>query len=545
MRTPARWVAAVRITVVGVAVSGALLFAPGAHAQFVFEGAARERVGRSPSCLAVADFDGDGLPDAACGDADDTVSVLRNDGGSGFVLAFAVAFAAPSGLVAGDWNEDGFADLAAASERDRAVGIFLGDGAGSLASPAIVSLDFEPWDLIGADLDGDGHGDLAVPGGEGVILLFGDGSGGFLPPVALPMPRLGDVLALRAADLNGDGALELVAAALPESMAGAAHAAIFGRAAGSRDFAARSEFSVPLRWPSEIVAEDLDGDGRRDLLFTSLIGDSPQLFRGGGADGGAFADPVAVLGADVLYAAAHDFDRDGVVDVAATGGYRTDLRLFRGDGRGTFEAEVTLRTGAAPRRLVIADFDRDERADVATANWRDASDGTVTPFLNRTLPACFGGSVNRGAGAIADVLFVNDTAGSPDRTVRLASWEPLFVLVSPPPLATRPAAFALFAWAGKPTPEDERPMPHGIGVACRPILAWQGEPRPVAVWNNTGLPALGRSPRPSSPAPCLLVERRSGAGRAVTFFLQGVIEDPGSASDRLASVTNGVLVEIR
>jgi hypothetical protein len=319
-------------------------------------------------------------------------------------------------------------------------------------------------------------------------------------------------------------------------------------AADGRSFSLAAEFSIPLRWPADVVAEDLDADGLVDLLFTSLIGDSPQLFLSAGNEPGAvvrYREPVSVLGPNVLYVASHDFDRDGAVDVAATGGYVGDLRLFRGDGRGGFAAEATLRTGAAPRRLVVADFDRDERADLATANWRDSADGTVTPFLNRTLPACFGGTVNRGRGAIANVLFVNDSAGAADRTVRVASWEPFFVYMGPPPAATRRAAFALFAWAGVPGAGEEHAMPHGIGVACRPMLDGQPGPRPLFVWNNTGRRALGRAPLASEPAPWIVLERRSGLGRPMTFVLQGVIEDEGSAGDKPASVTNAVVVDVR
>jgi len=530
-----------------VVVGSSLAAAPAAFGQFVFESADRERVGRSPRALAIADFDEDGFLDLICGDVDDTLTVLLNDGGRSFAVAATMTVAAPTSVVTADFDANGHADFFATSEIGREATVGLGDGAGGFAPLVSVPLALDPWESIAADFDGDGRIDVAVGGGGAVEILFGDGRGGFAKTETIPLPSAGDVLALRAADLDGDGSPELVAAALPEAMTGAARVAILGRT-DAIDLVTRLDFSAPLRWPASVVAADANGDGRVDLLFTSFIGDAPQLFAGEGLAAGeiAFADPVPVLGANVLYAAAHDFDRDGRVDVAATGGYPGDLRLFRGDGKGSFALEARLPTGAAPRRLEIADLDVDGLADVATANWRDGTAGTVTTFLNRTMPASRSGTVNRGAGRVADVLFVNDSAGGPERVVRLASWEGLFIFMNTPPLAGRPVAFALRAWPGAAPPlDEERAMPHGIGVGARALLDWQGGARPAVVWNSTGVPALGRGPRPSGPAPWMVVERRAGLGRPMTFFLQGVIEDPGSAGERPASVTNAVTVEIR
>lgn len=77
------------------------------------------------------------------------------------------------------------------------------------------------------------------------------------------------------------------------------------------------------------------------------------------------------------------------------------------------------------------------------------------------------------------------------------------------------------------------------------MFASRGPPFPRVVWNNTGRTALGAPTRPSSPAPSIVLSRPARAGRAVTFNLQGIIADPGSASARPASVTNGIAVIVR
>jgi len=157
------------------------------------------------------------------------------------------------------------------------------------------------------------------------------------------------------------------------------------------------------------------------------------------------------------------------------------------------------------------------------------------------------GTVNAGAGpgAITDVLFVNDGTGGVNRRVVRATYEPFSVFVAPPPAALGPAPFALFAWAGAPDATTVRVLPFGLGATCFPTPLGGGSPAPRAVFNNTGRASLGVPTAPSSPAPSVVVSRPAGLGRPLVFTLQGIVADRGSAASRPASVTNGVIVEIR
>lgn len=56
---------------------------------------------------------------------------------------------------------------------------------------------------------------------------------------------------------------------------------------------------------------------------------------------------------------------------------------------------------------------------------------------------------------------------------------------------------------------------------------------------------LGAPTRPSQVAPSIVFHRDGGLGRSETFFLQGIIFDPGSAASAPASLTNGILVRPR
>jgi hypothetical protein len=82
---------------------------------------------------------------------------------------------------------------------------------------------------------------------------------------------------------------------------------------------------------------------------------------------------------------------------------------------------------------------------------------------------------------------------------------------------------------------------------CFPSPLSFRRPRPSIVWNTLrgtrldGRPLFGRPKRPSDPAPTVVFDLPGGAGRSGTFFLQGLIEDPGARAHGL-SVTNGIVI---
>lgn len=155
------------------------------------------------------------------------------------------------------------------------------------------------------------------------------------------------------------------------------------------------------------------------------------------------------------------------------------------------------------------------------------------------------GSVNAGLGVVADVLFVNDSPGDAERRLSLGPSDRLEAFVDAPLAATGPSPFVMYLWGVEPGRKTARRLGGGIGITCLPTPLSSGDPQPIEIWNNTTRSRLGIATRASSAAPSRLFRLPSGTGRPITFFLQGVIADPGSASARRASVTNGVLVEVR
>ncbi len=132
-------------------------------------------VAAKPLSVVAEDFDRDGKTDLAVGVSASprSINVLLNDGSGGFgnATTFPVILGVPSStvirsLVAGDFNFDGFKDLAAATEGGNKIAIVLGNGAGGFGAasflethnPVIASTS--PQYITTGDFNADGRTDL-------------------------------------------------------------------------------------------------------------------------------------------------------------------------------------------------------------------------------------------------------------------------------------------------------------------------------------------------------------------------------------------------
>src|SRR5262245_35659210 len=181
-------------------------------------------VGNAPQALAVGDFNSDSRPDILVSNQeDDTVTLLLNSGGRQFVgssidVKIASKRTKPQGVAVGDFDGNTSLDAAVVVQDQDQVAILIGDGHGTFGPPRFIDVGTtapvaaDPKAIVAADLNGDGHLDLAVANtiGDSVTILKNDGAGNFT--------NLGDFAAgnnpsgLVAADLDGDGILDLATA---------------------------------------------------------------------------------------------------------------------------------------------------------------------------------------------------------------------------------------------------------------------------------------------------------------------------------------------
>ena len=152
-----------------------------------FEAPATYTVGSLPNSVATGDFNGDCVTDLATANYFNNLSVLLGVGDGTF--AAQVLYPAgdgPRSVTTGDFNKDGFNDLATANFSDGElyldnVSVLLGVGDGTFAAQAKYTVADSPRSVTTGDFNGDGFIDLATTryfGGK-VTVLLNQSSGGF------------------------------------------------------------------------------------------------------------------------------------------------------------------------------------------------------------------------------------------------------------------------------------------------------------------------------------------------------------------------------
>jgi hypothetical protein len=360
--------------------------------------------GRNPASFNVADVNGDGHLDfAVANQGSDDVTVLLGNGAGAFNAASGSPVAVGDGPVAtatADLNGDGKADLAVANGSSNDAAILLGDGAGRFggAPGSPVSLGGNPEDIAAADLNGDGHVDLALSVWQDnwrVAILLGDGAGRFTPAAGSPVEvgvRFGTV-SIALADLNADGMRDLIAA--PED----------SRVVSIRFGDGTGRFGAPKtvaagHGPSSLGVADLNRDGNVDLAVGTRFSDRGTqqtklaILLGNGAGGfrHAAGSPMAVPGIPLSLVVA-DFSADGKPDVAVANSDADSVTVLLGTGTGRFRPTVDSPFAiATPTEIAAADLNGDGKLDFAVAS----PQGFRVLFRTPSTPAIVRGRTLRG-----------------------------------------------------------------------------------------------------------------------------------------------------
>ncbi len=282
--------------------------------------------------VTAVDLSGDGLRDlVVSGGA--AVHVLLNQGEGSFAPPIEYPHdQSPQVVTAADLDGDGDFDLATGSDLGNRISVMLNQGDGSFAPP--VHTPVGAVTQIGtADLNGDGKLDLVYTAGSMVSVSLNEGGGTFGPTTSV---GLGDTFVF--ADLNGDGKLDLAAANTSTK------GALVWMGNGDGTFGASSAYAAGLLpSPKAITAADLDGDGKLDLAAlktnTSFASEVLVLRNNGN---GTFAAPVTYgeVGDDAARSlTALDLDGDARPELAVANGEYAGLDVLRNAGNGTFASQ--------------------------------------------------------------------------------------------------------------------------------------------------------------------------------------------------------------
>jgi hypothetical protein len=366
-----------------------LLPAPGSPVQ----------TGNAPAVAGVGDFNEDGIPDVAVvNGGDDTITVLLGKGDGTFnALTPTAPFAqSPCAVVTkqsncaiavGDFDHDGHADLAVTSGDDYTVSVLKGNGQGAFtpfAGSPIGTGNFPEAVKIG-DFNNDGFQDLAVANANDgdVYVLLGNGDGTFTPAPGTPVAAGGFPFFLAVADLNNDGKADLAV------VNGRTNTITLLQGNGDGTFTPFASSPIFLPAPTDekgftaIVAADFNEDGNADLAVADFDDSTVDILIGNAT--GAFTltsqGPIAV-GLNPFGLVGLDYNGDHHTDLAVSNFSDGTATLLIGKGDGTFAASgAATPAGPAPNDIVTADFNGDGKPDLALPDFGS----TITTILLNTV----------------------------------------------------------------------------------------------------------------------------------------------------------------
>lgn len=264
-------------------------------------------------------------------------------------------------------SSDGVLDLVAVLQSQQVV-VLVGQGDGSFGSSPLVSdLSGIPTALAAADLNGDGTLEIIVGDSSNFVTVLRS-EGGLLSVQGQPVDLQFLPRGIASGDFDRDGHLDALAVGENLQQAGLGRV-LFGNGDGT--FTLAAEMMETGAGTAAVALGDFNRDGRLDFAVANEWTNEVVQYIGDGQGGFVRGQRWNTGGEGPIAVAAPDLDSDGRADVVALNGASDTISAALTRANGQWGTPRVFRTGApasSPRGLAVGDVNGDGRVDVVVAN---------------------------------------------------------------------------------------------------------------------------------------------------------------------------------
>lgn len=332
---------------------------------------------QAPWGIEVADLDGDGDLDviAATISSNNVIWYENTDGNGTFVMKQTIYAFQANIVKAADMDNDGDFDLVWSSKIDGTIKWLKNtDGLGTFGIQTNIENNVSTViSIYPADMDNDGDIDIVAcytitGGAQGVTWYKNNGVSNIFGSRTLISSAVNNVTSVYAADLDGDGDLDVASASGSD-----AKIAWYQNLDSLGTFGPQNILSSTATGASVVRIADMDGDADMDIVFGSNDNKTIGWFKNNDGLGNFTTETfIASHSGDIRDISVSDMDGDGDLDFLTSTYIDNNIKFFKNtNGIGDFTSTILTKHIDGGRVVVADDLDGDGDKDIIAASYWD------------------------------------------------------------------------------------------------------------------------------------------------------------------------------